>query len=118
MATQEIPMLVAFFMDSPYDWGYKMKRKDNIAGAFKDRTINYPRHVIPIRTLGCAMYILSSFPGGSVWEGAACSTGCSISAATATTTTNGRGSETPAGGGKTSWDGCNTKLGSHQGVAG
>ena len=36
-------MLAAFFMDSPYDWGYKMKRKDNIAGAFKDRTINYPR---------------------------------------------------------------------------
>ena len=30
-------------MDSPYDWGYKMKRKEGLAGAFRDRTIAYPR---------------------------------------------------------------------------
>ena len=40
---QEIPVMAPFFMISPYDWGYKMKRKDGIAGAFRDRTLNYPR---------------------------------------------------------------------------
>ena len=40
---QEVPALVAFFMGSEYDWKYELKPKENIAGIFKDRTIQYPR---------------------------------------------------------------------------
>ena len=40
---KEIPALTTYFMDSPYDWGYKLKVKNTIAGAMKDRTIKYPR---------------------------------------------------------------------------
>ena len=35
--------MVAFFMQSEYDWRYGLKPKDNIAGAFQDRIIQYPR---------------------------------------------------------------------------
>ena len=32
-----------YFMESPYDWSYKSKQRDNIAGFAEDRTIDYPR---------------------------------------------------------------------------
>ena len=35
--------MVAFFMNSEYDWRYELKPKDNIAGFSKDRKIQYPR---------------------------------------------------------------------------
>ena len=40
---KEIPGMATYFMDSFYDWGYKLKVKKTIAGAGKDRTIKYPR---------------------------------------------------------------------------
>ena len=35
--------MVAFFMTSEYDWRYETKPKDNIAGIFQDRKMQYPR---------------------------------------------------------------------------
>ena len=40
---QGIPGMFSFFLNTPYDWGYKLKRKDGIGGVYKDRTIPYPR---------------------------------------------------------------------------
>ena len=40
---QDVPGMVPHFMDSPYDWGYSLKRRPDIAGAFKDRRLPYPR---------------------------------------------------------------------------
>ena len=36
-------MLTPHFPGSPYDWGYKVKPKKDIAGAYNDRIIPYPR---------------------------------------------------------------------------
>ena len=44
--------MVAFFMQSEYDWRYGLKPKNNIAGAFQDRIIQYPRGY----TLGGSRY--------------------------------------------------------------
>ena len=35
--------MVTYFMQSPYNWGYKSKQKDNIAGRAENRTLDYPR---------------------------------------------------------------------------
>ena len=43
MASQEVPSMVAFFMTSEYDWRYKTKPKENIAGMVQDRKMLYPR---------------------------------------------------------------------------
>ena len=51
---QDIPAMVPHFMDSPYDWGYSLKRKGDIAGAFNDRTLPYPRGF----SLGGSRYIV------------------------------------------------------------
>ena len=40
---QEVPVLTPHFPGSPYDWGYTLKPKGTIAGAFNDRIIPYPR---------------------------------------------------------------------------
>ena len=42
-ASQEVPVLTPHFPGSPYDWGYTVKPKENIAGSSNDRTIPYPR---------------------------------------------------------------------------
>ena len=43
MFPQEIPGFATYFMESPYDWSYKAKQRDTIAGYAEDRTIDYPR---------------------------------------------------------------------------
>ena len=43
MFPQEIPGFATYFMESPYDWSYKSKQRDSIAGYAEDRTIDYPR---------------------------------------------------------------------------
>ena len=45
--------MTAFFMNSVYDWKYKLKPKENIAEVFQDRIIQYPRGF----TLGGCRYL-------------------------------------------------------------
>ena len=40
---QGIPGMFAFFLNTPYDWGYMLQRKDGIGGVYNDRAIPYPR---------------------------------------------------------------------------
>ena len=40
---QKIPGLFSFFLNTPYDWGYKLKQKGDIGGVYNDRSIPYPR---------------------------------------------------------------------------
>ena len=40
---QGIPGLFTFFLNTPYDWGYKLKPKEDIGGVYSDKTIPYPR---------------------------------------------------------------------------
>ena len=40
---QGIPGLFTFFLNTPYDWGYKLKPKEDIGGVYNDKTIPYPR---------------------------------------------------------------------------
>ena len=50
---QQAPALVAFFMNSEYDWRYETKPKDNMSGVFQDRKIQYPRG----NTLGGSRFV-------------------------------------------------------------
>ena len=40
---QEVPAAQILFPQSPYDWGYNLKRRENIGGAFHDKIIPFPR---------------------------------------------------------------------------
>ena len=35
--------MFTFFLNTPYDWGYKLKPKEDIGGVYSDKTIPYPR---------------------------------------------------------------------------
>ena len=35
--------MAVLFMDSPYAWGYTVRQKDNVGGAYAGRILPYPR---------------------------------------------------------------------------
>ena len=41
---QEVPGMLTSFLDTLYDWRYKLKeQRDKISGVFNDRVMKYPR---------------------------------------------------------------------------